>query len=98
MTNLKKRIFVGYSECSKTYKLYNLIIKKFVISRDVKFDKEAAWDWSANDPKDKSIYVDLEDEKQIQHDDEEIYTPPYSSHFSSSFSTPPRLCYSRLHR
>ena len=38
----KKCIFVGYSERSKAYKLYNPITKKLVISRDVKFNEEEA--------------------------------------------------------
>ena len=38
----EKCIFVRYSERSKTYKLYNPITKKLVISRDIKFDEKAA--------------------------------------------------------
>ena len=83
----EKCIFVGYSERSKAYKLYNHITKKLVISRDVKFNEEKAWNWSTNDPKGKSICVDMEEEKQIQHDDEEVHTPPYSPHSSSSSSS-----------
>ena len=89
---------MGYSECSKEYKPYIPILKKLVIARDVKFDEEEAWNWSANDPKDKSICVDLEEEKQIQHDNEEAYTPPYYPHSSSSLSSHPRLCHLRPHR
>jgi hypothetical protein len=37
----KKYVFIGYSKKSKTYKLYDLIEKKFVISRDVKLNEEA---------------------------------------------------------
>ena len=35
-----KCIFVGYSEESKAYRLYNPITKKYVISRDVVFKEE----------------------------------------------------------
>ena len=38
----EKCIFVGDSECSKAYKLYNPVTKKLVISRDVKFNEEEA--------------------------------------------------------
>ena len=31
----------------------------------------------------------MEEEKQIQHDDEEVHTPSYSPHSSSSSSSPP---------
>ena len=33
----EKHIFIGYSEQSKEYRLYNHVTKKFLISRDVKF-------------------------------------------------------------
>lgn len=36
-------IFVGYSEKSKAYKLFNPITKKTIISRDVKFLEDQAW-------------------------------------------------------
>jgi hypothetical protein len=44
-------IFVGYSEESREYRLYNPITKKYVINRDVHFKEEEAWDGSI----DKSI-------------------------------------------
>lgn len=39
----EKCIFVGYSEQSKAYRFYNLITKKFVVSRDVKFFENKSW-------------------------------------------------------
>jgi len=39
----EKCIFVGYSDESKTYKLYNPSTKKVIISRDVHFIEEEAW-------------------------------------------------------
>ena len=44
-------IFVGYSEESRAYKLYNPITQKYVISRDVQFKEDEVWDGSI----DKSI-------------------------------------------
>jgi hypothetical protein len=41
----KKYVFIGYSEKSKAYKLYDPIEKKLVISRDVELNEEARWDW-----------------------------------------------------
>ena len=38
-----KCIFIGYSEEYKAYRLYNPITKKYVISRDVVFKEEEAW-------------------------------------------------------
>ena len=42
----QKCIFIGYSEESKAYRLYNPITKKYVISRDVLFKEEEEWDGS----------------------------------------------------
>ena len=42
----EKCIFVGYSEETKAYKLYNPETQKVIISRDVTFDEDEAWDWS----------------------------------------------------
>jgi len=39
----EKSIFLGVSEQSKAYKLYNPITKKIVISRDVIFDEGRFW-------------------------------------------------------
>ncbi|KAL5759339.1 hypothetical protein ACOSQ2_018177 [Xanthoceras sorbifolium] len=39
----EKCIFLGVSDQSKAYKLYNPITKKIVISRDVVFDEERTW-------------------------------------------------------
>jgi hypothetical protein len=38
----EKYIFIGYSETSKTYKIYNPITNKFVVSRDVIFSENKA--------------------------------------------------------
>lgn len=39
----EKCIFVGYSDASKAYKLYNPITKKTIVSRDVKFIEDKSW-------------------------------------------------------
>jgi len=39
----EKCIFLGVSEQSKAYKLYNPITKKIIISRDVIFDEGQFW-------------------------------------------------------
>ena len=36
-------IFTGYSEQHKAYKLYNLVTKKFVVSKDIKFIEDKCW-------------------------------------------------------
>ena len=44
----EKYIFIGYSEQSKAYRLYNPITKKFLVSRDVKFMEDKSWDEMEN--------------------------------------------------
>lgn len=39
-------MFLGVSETSKAYELFNPVTKKVIISRDVVFDEEAKWDWT----------------------------------------------------
>ena len=36
-------IFLGYIKTSKACRLYNPITKKFLVSRDVKFEEENPW-------------------------------------------------------
>lgn len=56
-----KCILLGVSEESKAYRLFNPVSKKIVISRDVIFEEDKAWDWSANHQ--ETIMADLEWEK-----------------------------------
>jgi len=44
----QKCIFLGISDKSKAYRLFNLITKKIVVSRDVIFNEEAIWNWGDN--------------------------------------------------
>ncbi|CAL8082731.1 unnamed protein product [Prunus armeniaca] len=39
-----KGIFVGYATCEKGYRVYDPITKKLLLSRDVVFDENIAWD------------------------------------------------------
>jgi len=41
----EKCIFIGYSNESKGYRLYNPETKKMIISRDVIFDEASEWSW-----------------------------------------------------
>jgi hypothetical protein len=42
--NGNKCIFVGLSEETKGYKLYDLVARKFIISDDVQFMENETWD------------------------------------------------------
>ena len=46
----KKGIFVGYSESSKAYRIYFPGFKKIIISRDVTFDEDSAYNKSRKRP------------------------------------------------
>ena len=68
----EKCIFFGYSDESKAYKLYNPLTKKVIISRDVQFIEEEAWDGSLE----KTVNV----KACIPHEDgEELTTSSNSS-------------------
>ncbi|KAK1587882.1 hypothetical protein Q3G72_017858 [Acer saccharum] len=56
-----KCVFLGVSEESKVYKLYNLVTKRIIISRDVIFDKEHAWDWNDTEKQPSLMNVDEEE-------------------------------------
>lgn len=43
-----KCIFLGVSEESKAYRMYNPISKKIMVSRDVVFEETENWDWGRN--------------------------------------------------
>lgn len=40
-----KCVFIGVSEESKAYRMYNLNLKKIMVSRDVMFEETENWDW-----------------------------------------------------
>ena len=44
----QKCIFVGYSEDTKAYKLYDHVARKVIISRDVQFFENESWDGIVN--------------------------------------------------
>ena len=50
-------IFIGYSDESKGYRLFNLATNKLVVSRDVIFDEATAWNWSENSSQPTSKFL-----------------------------------------
>lgn len=77
----EKCIFLGVSEHSKAYRLYNPITKRIIISRDVVFDESKTWKWTVNSTEEHISISDdeIEEEKQSQ---------PSSSIIPSSPSAP----------
>ena len=59
----EKNIFIGYSDESKAYKLYNPFTNKIVVSRDVIFSEEESWGWN-DDLTSKEKPLDLEGQKE----------------------------------
>ena len=41
----ERGIFIGYSSQSKGFKVYNIETEKVIISRDIKVDEDATWNW-----------------------------------------------------
>ena len=56
----EKLIFIGYSDESKGYRLYNPLKNEVVISRDVIFDEMAEWSWETQDTQPPSTNEILE--------------------------------------
>ena len=61
----EKCIFLGVSDKSKAYKLYNPNTMIIVISRDVVFDEKGTWSWKQNGVK-ENIPVDFDDDEKWQ--------------------------------
>ncbi|KAF8378899.1 hypothetical protein HHK36_030248 [Tetracentron sinense] len=61
----EKCIFIGYSEESKAYKLYNPLTNKVVVSRDVIFSEEETWNWDKEE-KIKENQIEIE-EQEVDH-------------------------------
>jgi hypothetical protein len=51
-------VCLGVSKEFKGYRLFNTIIKKIVVSRDMIFEEEKQWDW--NESYEEQILIDLE--------------------------------------
>ncbi|OMO94208.1 hypothetical protein CCACVL1_06111 [Corchorus capsularis] len=65
-------IFIGYSQNSKGYRVYipSSSTKKIMVSRDVKFDEEAAWKWSedqVNSSTSKEVGFDQRMKLDVDH-------------------------------
>ncbi|KAJ8640821.1 hypothetical protein MRB53_017515 [Persea americana] len=61
----EKCIFLGVSDKSKAYKLYNPSTMKIVISRDVVFDEKGTWSWNQNGAK-QNILANFDDDEKGQ--------------------------------
>ena len=61
----EKCIFLGVSDKSKAYKLFNPSTMKIIISRDVVFDEKDTWSWNQNGVK-ENILVGFDDDEKVK--------------------------------
>ncbi|CAL8174177.1 unnamed protein product [Prunus armeniaca] len=66
-----KGIFVGYAICEKGYRVYDLATKKIILSRDVVFDENAAWDWKQMSYKQGSV-INHEEQPDLPNDSSQV--------------------------
>ena len=84
-----KCILIGYDKNSKSYKLYNPLTKKVIVSRDVEFDESDYWRWSNEERKVQGLF--FEDDKEEEDAPQEQaghQTPPQSPGSPTQASTP----------
>ena len=80
-----KCIFVGYSKDTKAYKLYDPIVRKLIIIRNVQFVENESWDGTVE----KNVKI----VSNVEHDDmmEEVVQIPHASKPVAAPSTPMTL-------
>ncbi|KAK2978670.1 hypothetical protein RJ640_023384 [Escallonia rubra] len=90
----EKFIFIGYSQESKGYKLYNPVDKKMKLSRDVTFDEKSSWDWTDRDKEQYVFYPIDTDRKEVEEEPIEPVIPssPVSPIQSSPSSSSVDIC------
>lgn len=71
----EKCIFLGYSLQSKGYRLYSLKGNNVIISRDVIFDKNSAWNWEEKKAQ-QQVILDVEPPHSPGEDESTNITPP----------------------
>lgn len=88
----QKCIFVGYSSSSKGYQLFNVDIKKLIVSRDVIFNEKASWDWNENKVQELPYAIFQQEEKiqREQHEEDVIPQSP-TTLISNSNANPSQL-------
>ena len=77
-----KCIFVGYSEDTKAYKLYDHVTRKVIISRDVQYVENESWDGT--------IDMNVKFVSNVDNDGmaEEVVQTPHISQLVATSSTP----------
>ena len=92
-----KCIFVGYSEDTKAYKLYDPVTRKVIISRDVQFIENESWDGIVDINVNIVSNIDNDDMEeevvQIPHVSQSVVAPltPMTARHGSAQGTPTQV-------
>jgi hypothetical protein len=68
----RKCILIGVSDESKAYRLYDPILKKITVSRDVIFEEGEKWNWNVNSEEGKITLDWGDDGSDMEDSDEEL--------------------------
>ena len=71
-----KCVFLGVSEESKAYRLYNPVTKRIIVSRDVIFDEQHTCDWNDTGKQPSLMNVD---EEEVEKETAQNYQQSQSS-------------------
>lgn len=72
----ERRVFIGYCDKSKAYKVINLVTKRIEVSRDIEFVENEGWDWSnASESATQNFTPTVDVEKVIETDHENKSQP-----------------------
>ena len=67
----EKGVFMGYGSCEKGYRVYILLTKKIIVSRDVIFDEDKSWNWKTNKVESVSTCFSFAGNEEANEDDAE---------------------------
>ncbi|CAA0841273.1 cysteine-rich RLK (RECEPTOR-like protein kinase) 8 [Striga hermonthica] len=87
----EKGIFLGYASQSKGYRIYSLKTGKLIISRDVEFEENAAWNWEKEKVEYQNIMVPARRRQNTipeEHEAEGSQSPPAPQPSSPRTKTP----------
>jgi hypothetical protein len=87
----EKCIFVGYSEETKAYKLYNPQTQKVIISRDVTFDEDGVWEMSEKEKELVPIPITINEEENDELPTNSTFASPTQRYPQRERRPPTRL-------
>ena len=67
----RKCVFLGVSDESKAWRLYDLVSKKIIVSKDVVFEEEESLDWGRTEEEIKRDILAWEDEDESDEEDDQ---------------------------